>query len=94
MERFVVAVEENQDRDYRELQEAIEHVNAKQNRLLATMGRKQKLMNGAADESQRKIFREVLVWEEKISEFENELHEASGEMRKPTVERRKVEAKG
>ena len=37
----IEALQENQDRNYRELQEAIECMNAKQNRLLATMERQQ-----------------------------------------------------
>ena len=44
-----------------------------------------------SDEIQRKFFEEVLVLEEMITEVENELYEANGEMRKLTVERRKVE---
>ena len=42
----------------------------------------------------RGSFKEVLVLEEKISEVEKELHEASEETRMLTVERRKVEAEG
>ena len=50
---------------------SIAYMSAKQNRLLATMERKQKLMNGASDEIQRRFPKEVLVSEEKISEVEN-----------------------
>ena len=39
-ERFCETLQENQDRTYRELQEAIEYMNAKKNRLLETMERK------------------------------------------------------
>ena len=56
------------------------------------MERKQKLMNGALDGTLSKFLKEVLGLEEKTSEVKNELHEASEEMRKLTVERRKAEA--
>ena len=56
------------------MQETIEYMNAKQYRLLATMERKHKLMSGASA-------REDL-------EVESELHEASEEMRKLTMERK------
>ena len=79
--RFFEALQENQDRSYRELQDAIEYTNAKQSRLLATMERKHKLMNGVSDEIQRKFLKDVFVLEEKISEVENELHDASAEMK-------------
>ena len=61
------ALQENQDRNYSELQEAIEYMNTKQSRPLATMERQQKLMNGASDATQRKFLQEALVLEEKIS---------------------------
>ena len=51
-------------------------------------------MRGASDEIQRKYLQNVCVLEEKISEVENELHEASEEGRNFTVERRKAEADG
>ena len=91
---WYAALQENQDRNYRELQEAIEYMNAKQNRLLATMEHKQQLMNEASDEIQRKFLKEVWALEQKILESENVLHEASEEMRKLSVERRKAEAEG
>ena len=90
--RLFEALQENQDRNFRELQEAIEHMSAKQNRLLATMERKHQLMNGASNEILRKFFKEVWVWEEKISEVENALHEVLEEMRTLMVERTKAEA--
>ena len=46
-------------------------MSAKQNRLLATMERKQKLMSEVSDEIQRRLPKEVLVSQEKISEVEN-----------------------
>ena len=52
---------------------------------------KQKLMNRVSDEIQRKLLKDVFVLEEKISEMEIELHEASAEMRKLTVERKQAE---
>ena len=42
----------------------------------------------------RESFQDVMVLEDKISEVENELYEASEETRKLTVERRKAEAEG
>ena len=53
---------------------------------MATVERKQKLMNGASDEIHTKFLQDVLVVEDKISELDNELHEASEEMRRLTVE--------
>ena len=44
-------------------------MNAKQNELSATMERQQKLMSGASDEIRRKVFQDVLVLENKISEW-------------------------
>ena len=58
-------------RESGKLQEAIEHMNTKQNRLLATMELLQKLMSGASDEFQGKFFKDALILEEKISEVEN-----------------------
>ena len=46
------ALQENLDGSSTELQEPIQHMNAKQNRLLATMERKQ-MMNGASDDKFR-----------------------------------------
>ena len=48
------AVQEKHDRNDRELQEAIEYLNAKRSRLLETTERKQKWMNGASSEIQRR----------------------------------------
>ena len=76
--RFFEALQDNQDGNYGELQEAIEYMNAKQSRLLATVERKQQLRSGASDEIPRKFLKGVLVLEETISEVDNELHEASG----------------
>ena len=45
-------------------------------------------MNGASDDVQRKFLKEVLVLEEKNPKMENELHEASEELRRFTVERK------
>ena len=90
--QFFEALQGNLERNYRVLQEAVEYMNTKQHRLLATMERKQKLMSGASDVIQRKFFEEVLVLEEKISEVDNVLHEASEGTRELTVERRKVES--
>ena len=67
-------------------------MNAKQSRLLATMERKHKLMNGASDEIQREFLKDVLVLEENIWEVEEEFQEAGEELRKLTVQRRKAEA--
>ena len=64
----------------------------KQSRLWTNTERKQKSKNGASDETQRKSLKDVLVLEEKISEVENEPFEVSEQMRKLTVERRKMEA--
>ena len=41
--RFLEALQENQDRNYKELQEAIEYMNAKQSRLFGTHGGKAKI---------------------------------------------------
>ena len=43
--RFFEALHEDQDRNYRELQQTTEYMNAKQSRRLATMERKQKLIS-------------------------------------------------
>ena len=92
--RFFEALQENPDRNYTALQEAMECMNAKQSRLfLATIDRKQKLINEVSYGIQRKFLKDVLALEEeKIKEVENEPHEASEDMRKLTVERRKAEA--
>ena len=42
--------QEHREKHHRELQEAIEFINAKQSRLLATLSRKQKFMSGAPEE--------------------------------------------
>ena len=63
--RFFEALHENEDRNSRGLQEAIEHMNAKQSTLLATMELKQNLTSGASDEIQRKFLHDILVVEEK-----------------------------
>ena len=86
-----VALQENQERDYTEVQEAIEYMNAKQSRLLAAMERKQTLRSGASDEILRKVLQDVLVLDGKISEVEEKLLDASEEMRTLRVERRKME---
>ena len=86
-----VALQENQERDYTEVQEAIEYMNAKQSRLLAAMERKQTLRSGASDEILRKVLHDVLVLDGKISEVEEKLLDASEEMRTLRVERRKME---
>ena len=55
------------------LQEAIEFMNAKQKRLLATLVRLQKLMSGAAEEIQRRVLQDVMVLEDKVSEVEHQV---------------------
>ena len=86
-----VALQENQERDYTEVQEAIENMNAKQSRLLAAMERKQTLRSGASDEILRKVLQDVLVLDGKISEVEEKLLDASEEMRTLRVETGKME---
>ena len=86
-----VALQENQERDFTEVQEAIEYMNAKQSMLLAAMERKQKLRSGASDEILRKVLQDVLVLDGKISEVEEKLLDASGEMRTLRVETRQME---
>ena len=86
------ALQEKQDRNHRELHDAIEYLNAKRSMRLETMERKQKWMNGASNEIQKKVLRIVLVLADKILELENELHEAREDMRKLTVERKKADA--
>ena len=81
-------LQENQDRYCRELQEAIEHMKEKRSGLLETVEREQKLMSGAREEIRKRVFQDVLVLEDKITEVENELHEASEEMRRK--QRRRV----
>ena len=88
------ALQENQESDHRELKEAIELMNEKQNRLLATMERQEKLMSGYQEEIQRKVLQDVLVLKDKIFEVDNELHKAGEEMMRPTVGRWKAEAEG
>ena len=82
------AMQENHESGNRELQEAIEFMNAKQSRLLATIERKRKLMIGATKEIRRKVRQDVLVLEGKITEVEIELLQASEEMRKFARKRR------
>ena len=60
-------LQENQERDYKKVQEAIECMNAEQSRLLATMERKHKLMCGAQEEIRRKVLLDVLVWKSSCS---------------------------
>ena len=88
--RFFEALQENQHRNFREQQEAIEPLSATQSKLLATIERKQKLMTEASDEIQRKVLQDVLALEDKFSAVETELHEASAEMRRLTVERKRA----
>ena len=45
---------EIQERDYRELREAIEYMIAKQSKLLATLERKQKLLSGSLEEIEQR----------------------------------------
>ena len=54
------------------------------------MERKQKLVSGASDEIWEEVLQDVLVWEGKISEMENELHEAS-DMEEEEVRRKTKE---
>ena len=61
----------------------------KRSGLLETMDRKQKRI-GAPEEVQAIIFEHVMILDRKISEVENELHEASDEMRMLRVARRGV----
>ena len=56
------ALQDKQERDYSELQEAIEYMIAKQSRLLAAMERKQKLMNGVPDDIQKKFLKRSWCW--------------------------------
>ena len=88
------APQENQERDHKELQKNIEFRNVKHNRLLATMKRKRKLMNEASDEIQEKLLQNIMVLEDKISEVENELSEASEEMWTRMVEKKEDESGG
>ena len=73
-----------------ELQEAIEFLNSKPSNLLAAVERQQKLRSGSLEESQRRVHRtSCMVSDGKISEVGNELIEASEEIRKLTVDRRR-----
>ena len=85
--RQYAALRETQERDYKEVQEIIEYMNAKQSRLRATMERKQKLMSGGPEGIRRKLFQAVLVLEDRISAVETELLVASEEMRELKVEK-------
>ena len=66
---------------------SIQYVNATQSGLLADMERQKRLMEEASEEEvNRKAFREGLIREEKLTEVEN----ANAELRKLTMEKRKV----
>ena len=62
--------------------------------LTSEKGDVQKLSIGAPEEVHTSIFQDVMILDRKISQVENELHDAIDEMRMLTVERRKTEANG
>ena len=68
--RLFEALQENLDRNYRELQEAIKYMKEKRSRLLETMERKQKLIVGAPEEIRKRVTQDVMVLEDKISRVE------------------------
>ena len=73
-----------------ELQEAIEFLNSKPSKLLAAVERQQQLRSGSPEESQKRVHRtSCMVSDGKIPEVGNELIEASEEIRKLTVDRRR-----
>ena len=51
-------------------------------------------MSGVAGEIQREVLQAILILSDKISEVGNELHEAGEDMRKLTMEKRKVDVNG
>ena len=61
--------------DYKELQVIIEPMNMKQERLLATMERKQKLVSGAPEDLRKKVVKEIRILDDRISAEEAELFE-------------------
>ena len=53
-----------------------------QNGLMTTMERKNRTMKGASEETQNKLFKEVLVSEEKLADADGELFKANVELRR------------
>ena len=82
------ALQENHGRRNRELQEATEHMNTEQGRLLAATERKQQLLGEASEEIR------VLILEDRISVVESELLETSVKMSELMVERNEHESGG
>ena len=62
--RFFEALQANQDRNFREMQEAVEYMQDRRSRLLETMERKQKLMSGAREEIRKRIHQDVMALED------------------------------
>ena len=79
---------------YSEQQEAIEFMNSKQSRLLATLERKQKLMSGGHGKKSEESPPERPGLGRRVSEEEIELLETSEEMRELVVGKRKATAEG
>ena len=72
MGRFTNSLQENQDRNYKELQGTIEYM-TKMSRLLESTERKHKFIGGAWDDIQLKALQDVMVLEGRNSEVESEL---------------------
>ena len=78
-----------QDEEYQELHGAIEYINERQEKLVAMMERKQKLMSRAPKDLREKIFHESRVFDERISAEEVELFGKKQTMKELLKERRK-----
>ena len=65
-----------------------------QSKLLAARKRKQQLMSGPPEETQRIVHQTIMVLDGEISEVGDDILEASEELKKLTVERRKAEVEG
>ena len=66
MRRFLRVLQESQDRNCRELQDAIEHLEKKRSGFLEAMERKQRLRIGAPEEVQASIFKGVVRLDHKV----------------------------
>ena len=78
--------------DYQELQVIVEHMDMKQEALLATMERKQKLMGGAQEDPREKLFKEVRILDDRISVEEAEVHDDRAETEELLKERKRTKA--
>ena len=73
MGRFTYSLQENQDKNYKELQGTIEYMTKMRSRLLESTERKHKFIRGAWDDMQLKALLDVMVLEGRNSEVESEL---------------------